>query len=1039
MEKDLKIRISIDKKTGALKVVNGEFTELSKSTKKAAQNVDSFNKRLKDMAHVASTLYLAKKAFDFTKDISATGMELESMKMSLTAAVGTTKIANREIEFLKKTTDDLGLSFKASLSGFAQFAAAAKHTSLEGQGVENVFRGVSEASAVMGLSIDDQNGVFRALSQMMSKGKIQAEELRGQLGERLPGAFQIAARAMGMSTAQLDKFMESGKLLSDDFLPKFSNQLEKEFGKKAVNASKTARAEQNRYNNALLEMQLAISESGINELTKDYYKLSASLMELTTKNIPEIKSFAKEAGSIGASLIAAKVALSAYRNITASVITSNIAMSGTYGTVNRSILLATASTKAFSVVTRSIPYVALAAGIYELIEYFPKLTSETTLAQQAMDDYAKSVRDASKAQLDFEITKITKKLAQTAKLANDEARKRGAGSPVSGYGETLAYELTQLSKQLDILQKQKQAINGINKELETKNLKSKNKSWRDILSNMDASAYNDLNKMSMQINKKFSDGVKKEKAQWIKDLKEFYAIDIDKDLNDQNKNVEKTFQKWGDTLNSSISNSIVDAIQSGDVEGALQGLGSSIASSMIQASTSNLLSGSLSGTAALGMGGLGGIAAGAGITALQGFMNSGDRKSAEQEKAEYFAKIDNQTKSIVDALDAQTKILGHFGDNFEALSVKGKEDKARYDASVTKLYHLAWLGKNDGDASKVVNNYKKAYHFAYDTSKKYVYTKKARDDTRQYIDVFRADTKNYISSLLDVSDTYKNLSNDLKDVYDNLNGEYFATKKLADAQKELNTAFGSKSMNEYLLDTISGLDAFGTSITDLKDGLTSTDFLTQLDALSKLEEATGQSFDNNTAKALDYLDSIKLVGDAMAKSKSNIKAFEDSFKTPQQLAQDMAKNLGVTLATTSTGLQNLFESLKGGVDGLNDSEKQLLDANKALIDSNSKALNDAWLGNYSPLTMLQKTAYANSIANNVIPSTMSASEKALQALQQSQATATTDEQARAAFNRYVATLDAQVEDSTRTDIVNAIQTSNEKLDEVVDRLERIGA
>lgn len=175
----------------------------------------------------------------------------------------------------------------------------------------------------------------------------------------------------------------------------------------------------------------------------------------------------------------------------------------------------------------------------------------------------------------------------------------------------------------------------------------------------------------------------------------------------------------------------------------------------------------------------------------------------------------------------------------------------------------------------------------------------------------------------------------------------------------------------------------------------------------------------------------------MAKSNSNIKSFEDSFKTPQQLAQDMAKNLGVTLATTQSGLMNLFDSLKGGVDGLNDSEKQLLDANKALIESNSKALNDAWLGQYSPLTMLQKTAYANSIANNVIPSTMSASEKALLALQQSQATATTDEQAIAAFNRYQATLDAQVEDSKRTDIVNAIQTTNEKLDELIYKTEAL--
>ena len=42
-----------------------------------------------------------------------------------------------------------------------------------------------------------------ALAQMASKGTVQAEELRGQLGERLPGAFKIAAAAMGVTQAEL--------------------------------------------------------------------------------------------------------------------------------------------------------------------------------------------------------------------------------------------------------------------------------------------------------------------------------------------------------------------------------------------------------------------------------------------------------------------------------------------------------------------------------------------------------------------------------------------------------------------------------------------------------------------------------------------------------------------------------------------------------------------------------------------------------------------------------------------------------------------
>ncbi|MGK9450433.1 tape measure protein [Acidithiobacillus caldus] len=80
----------------------------------------------------------------------------------------------------------------------------------------------------MGLSAQETTGALLAISQMMSKGTVQAEELRGQLGDRLPGTFQIAARAMGVSTSALSDMLDKGELLATDFLPKFAAQLEKD-------------------------------------------------------------------------------------------------------------------------------------------------------------------------------------------------------------------------------------------------------------------------------------------------------------------------------------------------------------------------------------------------------------------------------------------------------------------------------------------------------------------------------------------------------------------------------------------------------------------------------------------------------------------------------------------------------------------------------------------------------------------------------------------------------------------------------------------
>ena len=59
---------------------------------------------------------------------------------------------------------------------------------------------------------------MRATSQVFSKGKVSAEELRQQLGERLPGAFTLFADSMNLTPAELDKALEQGKVTLEDFM-----------------------------------------------------------------------------------------------------------------------------------------------------------------------------------------------------------------------------------------------------------------------------------------------------------------------------------------------------------------------------------------------------------------------------------------------------------------------------------------------------------------------------------------------------------------------------------------------------------------------------------------------------------------------------------------------------------------------------------------------------------------------------------------------------------------------------------------------------
>lgn len=174
---------------------------------------------------------------EFTTEAIAASRQATGLGTAFTVITGSVAGAREELQFIRREADRIGIDFVTSARSFQGLAAAARDTKLEGQGARDVFIAVAEASRTMNLSTEQTEGALTALQQIMSKGTVQAEELRGQLGERIPGAFQIAARAIDVTTAELGKMLEQGQVISEDFLPKFARQLRDELGGEAVEAA----------------------------------------------------------------------------------------------------------------------------------------------------------------------------------------------------------------------------------------------------------------------------------------------------------------------------------------------------------------------------------------------------------------------------------------------------------------------------------------------------------------------------------------------------------------------------------------------------------------------------------------------------------------------------------------------------------------------------------------------------------------------------------------------------------------------------------
>lgn len=183
---------------------------------------DAFNNLASNAIKLSGAFYSVMGALNAYKAIMNAGLKRDSAQRAAKFVLGDK--ASEAETFIRGLADKTGLNISEGLSSYAKFAAGAQGSMSQEQ-TQELFGNATAMSRLMGLSNDELNGILKAFEQMASKGKIQAEELRGQLGDRMAGAFKLFAEALGMTATELDKAMKDGKVLSADTLPKVAKQM----------------------------------------------------------------------------------------------------------------------------------------------------------------------------------------------------------------------------------------------------------------------------------------------------------------------------------------------------------------------------------------------------------------------------------------------------------------------------------------------------------------------------------------------------------------------------------------------------------------------------------------------------------------------------------------------------------------------------------------------------------------------------------------------------------------------------------------------
>jgi len=139
----------------------------------------------------------------------------------------------KEMLFVDNVQRAFGLNLETTRTGFVRLYASMAPTGFDSGSIEKLFTGISAATAALQLTPDKAERVIYAFGQMASKGQIMAEELKGQLGDVLPGALAIFSKAAGMSVKDFSKAMEDGAFVGGRFrevFAKVSDELINRFG-----------------------------------------------------------------------------------------------------------------------------------------------------------------------------------------------------------------------------------------------------------------------------------------------------------------------------------------------------------------------------------------------------------------------------------------------------------------------------------------------------------------------------------------------------------------------------------------------------------------------------------------------------------------------------------------------------------------------------------------------------------------------------------------------------------------------------------------
>lgn len=247
--KQVFVRISADT-TDLKRNLNSATNDVKNSTSK----MTGYFKGLSSAIGLVAVTQLARK-------ITAAAATFESLNARLEAVTGGTKQASEAMDFLRKMAAEQNVELDALADSYLRLLPAVQTSKISMNDMRELLRLMNDNFQALQLSTSEQRLAFFGLSQVLTSGTVTMEDMR-QVTDRLPGAFDATAQAMGLTTAELRKLISTGTVTSDQIIGPLIDALKKNEGAAAKMAD-TYNALTTQTKNLFLEFANSTASIGV--------------------------------------------------------------------------------------------------------------------------------------------------------------------------------------------------------------------------------------------------------------------------------------------------------------------------------------------------------------------------------------------------------------------------------------------------------------------------------------------------------------------------------------------------------------------------------------------------------------------------------------------------------------------------------------------------------------------------------------------------------------------------------------------------------